>query len=128
MENMKIFVSVILLGLSLLTALLLESQMGAQYITELVLILIGIIITAGILFGLWIEEPWAYTLATIVFAAGLINLIWIYSATKNTLMFSFGILVNVAGLVMCLASVRQSVSDLALETYPLHAGKRRKRK
>ena len=117
MKGMKVFVTVILLALSLFTALLLESRMGAGAAGELVVILIGTIITAGILFGVWIEEPWAYPLALLFFAASLANLLWIFSSTQIFLTFAFGILVNVAGLVMCLVSFEKAIPAPELETY-----------
>ena len=118
-ENSKIFVLVILLGLSLFTALLLEAKMTSGFVPELVLILIGIILTAGIVFGLWIEEPWAYPLAIVLFAASLINLLWLFSNTNTFLTFAFGLLVNVAGLVICMASMERIEMLDSLETYKI---------
>jgi hypothetical protein len=124
-EDMKPFVITILLGLSLFTALMLESRMTEYFALELVLILIGSILMAGIIFGLWIEEPWAYPLTMIVFAAALINLAWMFYSTKAFLTFAFGLLVNVAGLVMCLVGAEQSMELRELETYEI--GKKRKK-
>ncbi len=124
-NDMKITVSVILLGLSLFTGLVLETRMGTGYTIQLVIILIGIILTAGIIFGLWMDAEWAYPLSTLVFALSLANLVWQFSATKAFLPFAFGLLVNVAGLVMCIASVGNAMSMHELETY--EAGKKRKR-
>ena len=126
-NDSKLFVITILLGLSLFTALLLESRMTTGFIVELVLILIGIILTAGIVFGLWIEEPWTYPLTIIIFAASLANLIWLFSATHVFLTFAFGLLVNVAGLVMCLVSMEKIVSQQTLETYEISERKRKRR-
>jgi len=123
-NDMKVTVSVILLGLSLFTGLVLETRMGTGHAIQLVIILIGIILTAGIIFGLWIDAPWAYPLSTLVFALSLANLVWQFSSTKAFLPFAFGLLVNVAGLVMCIASAG-AMSMHELETYEI--GKKRKR-
>lgn len=125
-SEMKIFVMVILLGLSLLTALTLESHMKAGYSAELVLIVIGIILTAGILFGLWIDEPWTYPLTTLIFAASLANLVWLFTETQVFLTFAFGLLVNVAGLVMCLISMEKNMPWHELETYEVSGKKKKK--
>ena len=124
-NEMKIFVTVILLGLSLLTALMLESKMQSGFTAELVLIIIGIILTAGILFGLWIDEPWTSPLAMLLFAASLTNLLWLFVQTKVFLTFTFGVLVNVAGLVICLVSMERSMHEL--ETYEINTRKKKKK-
>ncbi len=116
-EDMKSFVITILVGLSLFTALMLESRMTANFAIELVLILIGAILMTGIIFGFWIEEPWAYPLTTILFAAALVNLVWLFFSTSSFLTFAFGLLVNVAGLVMCLAGMERPMDLQELETY-----------
>ncbi len=125
-EDMKSFVITILLGLSLFTALMLESNMTANFAVELVLILIGTILMAGIIFGFWIEEPWAYPLTTILFAAAMVNLVWAFISTNAFLTFAFGLLVNVAGLVMCLVSLERSMEMHELETYERSGSKKRK--
>jgi len=116
-EDMKSFVITILVGLSLFTALMLESRMTANFAIELVLILIGAILMTGIIFGFWIEEPWAYPLTTILFATALVNLVWLFFSTSSFLTFAFGLLVNVAGLVMCLAGMERPMDLQELETY-----------
>ena len=121
----KLFVIIILLGLSMATALLLESKMTTGYMMELVLILISIIFVTGILFGLWIEEPWAYPLSMLLFAASLANIVWLFVETKVFLTFAFGLLVNVAGLVMCIASLSQLEDLKSLETYEIEKKKRK---
>ena len=122
--DMKSFIVTILIGLSLFTALMLESHMTANFAIELVLILIGSILMTGIIFGFWIEEPWAFPLTTILFAAALINLAWLFYSTNAFLAFAFGLLVNVAGLVMCLANMERETEFKELETY--EAGRKKK--
>jgi len=125
-SNMKTFSTTILLGLSLLTALTLEAEMTSGFIAELVLILIGAILTGGILFGIWIEEEWVYPAGMLLFAAFLANLLWLFFATKIFLTFAFGLLVNVAGLVICLVSTEKTIWE-ELETYDLRAAKKKRK-
>jgi len=124
LNDIKMIVTVLLLGLSLFTALLLESRMHAGYAIQLVIILIGIILVACALFGLWIEAEWAYPFTLVLFALSLANLVWVFTTTKTFLPFSFGLLINVAGIVMCLASVGDYTYQ-ELETY--ETGKSRKK-
>lgn len=124
-DDMKSFVITILLGLSLFTALMLESRMDSNFAIELVLVLIGAILMAGVIFGFWIEEPWVYPLTTVLFAAALVNLVWLFFSTKAFLTFAFGLLVNVAGLVMCLVGIERAVELQELETYEARKKKKK---
>ncbi len=128
MEGMKVFITIILVALSLFTALILESRMTNGAILQLFVILAGAIFTAAILFGLWIEEPWAYPLAMVFFAASMANLVWLFSSTKVFLTFAFGLLVNVAGLVMALTSIEVGVPSQELETYTIDKGAAKRKK
>lgn len=126
-NDMKYFAIIILLGLNLLTTLFLQSFLPTGYVLPLVLILIGTILMAGTIFGLWIEEQWAYSLATIIFAASLIHIAWLFYNAQAFLTFAFGLLVNIAGLVLCL--VNSSPDEWQeLETYEIEqAAKKRKK-
>ena len=67
---------------------MLETNMTTAFSAELVIILIGIILTAGVLFGLWMEAPWAFPLSTLLFAAALANMLWMFAMTKIFLIFA----------------------------------------
>jgi len=123
-SDMGAFFAIILLGLSLFSALLLESRMQTHYILELVLIVIGIILTFGILFGLWIDEPWAFPLSTILFSASVVNIVWMFKLTNSFIVSAFALLVNIAGVVICIASMERPTPWSELETYD--AKKRKK--
>lgn len=125
-QDMKFFTIIILLGLNLFTALLLQSNLTTNYVLPLVAILIGIIITAGIIFGMWIEENWAYPITTIVFALSLINITWLFYQTETFLIFAFGLLVNVSGLVICLVGMENQANWHELETYEIKNKKKKK--
>ncbi len=126
MKDVKLIITSILLGLSFFVALKLESQMATGYMGELVLIILGLIFMSGIIFGLWIEAEWAYSFGIIFFAAALANLLWLFFTTKIFLTFAFGLLVNVAGLVISLVSIESETPwEEALETYDVDAKKRK---
>ena len=123
--NAKVSVLSILIGLSLFVALILESRMTTGHIGELVLIILGIFFMTVILFGLWIEANWGYSLGLLLFAVSLANLVWLFFNTQAFLTFAFGLLVNVAGLVICLASLEKSMPWEELETYEVNDKKRK---
>lgn len=118
---MRSISTILLLGLSLFTALILETKMSAGFTAELIIILLSIIFMAGVIFGLWIDAEWAYPLASILFAAGLANLAWLFYHTHSFLAFAFGLLVNVAGLVLCIINNDEPPRSYAatLETYDI---------
>ncbi len=122
---MKIFTTTILLALSLLTALLFETKMSIGNAFELLAIVVGIIIAFGILFSLWIEAEWAYPLAILFFAAATANLLWLHLELKTFLLFAFGLLVNVAGMVVAFASIENEQWEEPLETYEIKDKKKR---
>lgn len=122
----KAVITCILLGLSLMTALLLESQIGSGVKYQLIFILVGILLSAGVLVGFMSQSSWAYPLAILMFVLSLANVLWLFAATRSLLGFAFGILVNVIGLVLCLVSIEPARvepytdefgSPVNLETY-----------
>ncbi len=114
----KSVITGVLLGLSLLTALLLESRINSGISAQLTLIFLGILVSGAVLFGLMMYRNWAYPLGALVFLLSLANLMWLFSMTKSVLGLAFGILVNIVGLVLCLAVISGEQKP-SLETYEL---------
>ena len=116
-EDIKYFAIVILLGLSVLSTIILQSYMKTGYAIPLVIIFITIILMTGTIFGLWIEEPWGYSIATILFTGTIIHTGWIFYKTNMFLPFTFALLVNVAGIVI---SITQKLNEYPkIETYEI---------
>jgi hypothetical protein len=125
---MKVITTAILIALSLLTALILETKIKSYVAIEIILIGIGVFAALIILFGLWIETDWAFPLASIFFALSAANILWMFLTTKTFLTFAFGVLVNVAGLVICMASLKQATPwNQPLETYEAKNDKKKKK-
>lgn len=127
-SDMSVFMTVILLGLNLFAALLLETRMPSYFGWEVLFICIMGLLTFAAYFGLWIDELWAYPMSSILFALSLVNVVWLFYLTDTFLTSAFALLVNIAGLVICLASI-QNTTQLAgsLETYDVSANKRKKK-
>ena len=126
-SDMSVFMTVILLGLNLFAALLLETRMPKYFGWEVLFICVIGLLTFAAYFGLWIDERWAYPMSSILFALSLINVVWLFYLTDTFLTSAFALLVNIAGLVICLASI-QSTAQFAgsLETYEV-SNKRKKK-
>ena len=121
MENdNKSIVTAVLLGLSLLTALGLESRMSEGIAAELTVIFLGSLFSGAILFGLLTRKQWAYPLSALLFVLFLANLLWLFISTRELLGFAFGILVNIAGIIVCLMSMEYGRS-FGLETYNIES-------
>ena len=124
----KAIITGILLALSLMTALLLESRITSGVKYQLVFIFLGILVSAAIVFGLIMQRAWAYPLGIVVFVLSLANILWLFVASRSLLGFAFGILVNVIGLVICLLNLETGhvepyhddyTSPVNLETYDI---------
>ena len=91
----------LLLGLSLLAALLLQTNMKDFYDLQLVIIFIGIIVGGAILYNFWEEDKQAYTISTIFFAVAILDLIWLFAATRSITTSIFSLIVNIGGIALC---------------------------
>lgn len=117
-ENKSLIISV-LLGVSLLTALWLESRISASISAQLTLIFLGIIVSGAVLFGLMMHRQWAYPLGALLFVLSIANVLWLFALTRSVLGLAFSILINVIGLVFCIVCVEREYSGASLETYEL---------
>ncbi|MEM3154499.1 MAG: hypothetical protein QW165_02955 [Candidatus Woesearchaeota archaeon] len=124
-SDISAFMTIILLGLNLFAALLLETQMTKFYGWEILFICVLGMFTFAVLFGLWIDEPWAYPLSSILFALSLVNVVWLFHLTNTFLTAAFAFLVNIAGLVLCLASIQKTMPTAPLETYDVQKRKKK---
>ncbi len=126
-SDMGAFMAIILLGLNLFAALLLETKMPKYYGWEILFICIIGLVTFAVLFGLWIDEPWAYPLSSILFALSIANVVWLFHITDTFTTSAFALLINIAGLVICLANIRQQAPVTgSLETYEVSERRRKK--
>src|SRR3989338_7382213 len=93
--------TMLLLGLSLISAIIMELNMTSKYALELAIILIIGIITASAIAQLIKKDEHAYTLSIIIFCASILNLVWLFIETSAFLTGMFALIVNVAGIVLC---------------------------
>lgn len=114
---MRVLAIVILMAIGLGATLMLTSQMtGYWWIEWLVLMAAGLFILA-MFFGLWVDAEWAYPMATVLFALSLANMLWLYTKTYNFTVFAFGLLANIAGVVLSLTGIGAPEEKDEIETY-----------
>ena len=111
---------IIFLVLNFILAILLESKMTANYTLELVIIVIGILLSIAVLLGMSFEARWSWPVSTILFSAFLANAIFLYIASNEFVAFTGLVLVNTLGLLTSVLSIGDYddfVDEDALETY-----------
>gem|GEM_PF-2918667 len=119
-------VTVILLGLSALSLLAIETTMTTYFNLQLFITVAFGLALAGILFGLFTESNWAQPASTLVFALALANLVVIFSFNKAFLPLAFGALVNVSGIVLTTVGAKKGFDWSILETYEIkHAAEKK---
>ncbi|OYT32765.1 hypothetical protein DRJ22_00850 [Candidatus Woesearchaeota archaeon] len=113
---MRVLAIVILMGLNLATALMLESKVGAFYWVELLLILVAMGVIGVQFLAMWLEAEWSYPLATILFSLSLVNLLWLYSSVSWFKVFAAGVVFNLLGIIISSVGVKKE-DEQELETY-----------
>ena len=98
---------IIFLVLNFILAIFLESQLKANYAFELVVIVIGILLSIALLLGMSFEALWAWPVATILFSAFLANAVFLYVASSAFIVFTALVLVNTLGLLTSVLSINE---------------------
>jgi hypothetical protein len=132
MGNGRFLIVTILLGLNLLISLFLETKLKTYFGLELVLVLLGIILSALVLGSISRKESWSWPSATVLFAALLGNLVFLFLQTRTFLLFIVGVVLTVVGLATSVLSVpdangNEHFYDAPVETYGKTNKKARKK-
>ncbi len=114
---MRAFAIVILMGLNLAAALLLESKLGVFYWIEGIVILCAMAIIGVQFLAMWLDADWAYPMATILFSLSLVNLLVLYQYVPWFKVFAVGIVVNLLGIVISSIGGSRCEDDDEIETY-----------
>jgi len=118
--------TVVLLGLSILSLLAIETSMTTYFNLQILIIAAFGAALAGIIYGTINETQWAQPAATLFFAMALANLIVIFSFNKAFLPLAFGALVNVSGIVLTTVGAKKAFDWSILETYEVkHAAEKK---
>lgn len=118
--------TVILLGLSIISLLAIETAMTTYFNLQLLVIVAFGAAVAGIIYGTINETQWAQPAATLFFALSLANLIVIFAFNKAFLPLAFGALVNVSGIVLTTVTAKKGIDWSILETYEVkHAAEKK---
>ena len=106
-----------ILALNILGALFLETKMAA-FTAELVIIIIGVILSVIVLIGIGTDSKWAWPLSTVFFALSLANLIFLLVSTRAFGTFTVLLLLNVIGLLISVLSIKEE-QEFDTDTSPL---------
>ena len=123
MGTIRLITISILLLLNFLAAIYLETKMHNNFGLEIFLIILGVIVSLVVIFGMSFGTRWAWPLATILFSASLANAVFLYLSVKGFLVFSGMLFVCLLGLLISVVSIREDddfmseTSDLPVETY-----------
>ncbi len=97
----KDFIAVLVLAfLSLWLAVYLETGLESYFVLELFVILLLIILSTGIFYGIVSGKKWAWHALSFFFLAVLINCTLVYIATSNKPIFFFASFINLAGFIV----------------------------
>jgi len=112
---------IIFLVVNFILAILLESNLRTHYTLELVIIVIGILLSIALLLGMAVDAHWSWPFATILFSALLANAVFLYITSSAFVSFTGLVLVNTLGLLISVLSINKSeqylMDDMPLETY-----------
>lgn len=111
--------TVVLLGLSVISLLAIETSMTTYFNVQLLIIIAFGAALAGIIYGTLNKKQWAQPAATLFFALALANLVVIFAFNKAFLPLAFGALVNVSGIVLTAVSAKKGIDWSILETYEI---------
>lgn len=118
--------TVILLGLSVISLLAIETSMTTYFNLQLLAIVAFGAALAGIIYGTINETQWAQPAASLFFALALANLVVIFAFNKAFLPLAFGALVNVSGIVLTTVGAKKGIDWSILETYEVrHAAEKK---
>ena len=92
--------AVLIVFLSLWSALYLETSLKSYFVLELFVIVILLIVSAGILYAIFTGKTWAWNASAVFFLAGLINSIFLYFGTRSVSPFLIALFSNLAGLAL----------------------------
>jgi hypothetical protein len=121
--------TVILLGLSVISLLAIETSMTTYFNLQMAAIVIFGASAAAIIYGTIKEMKWAQPAATLFFALALANLVVIFAFNKAFLPLAFGALVNVSGIVLTTVIAKKGIDWSILETYEVkHAAEKKAKK
>lgn len=115
MGIVRILTILFALFMNFVGAIYLETRMTNNFTLELVLIVIGILVSIIMLLGLAFESKWSWPLATIIFSASLANSVFLYFSVNTFLVFGGLLFFNLLGLVISVVSIPEK-DDFDSET------------
>jgi hypothetical protein len=101
----RLLTMLVVLVLSFVGAIFLESKMEQYATLELVIIVVGILLSIMALVGIASEARWAWPFTTILFSLSLANLVFLHVNVGAFLTFVLLLLVNIFGMLIAVLSI-----------------------
>jgi hypothetical protein len=101
----RLWTVLVLLVLTFIGAIFMESRMPQYAALELVIIVVGILLSIIALIGIASESRWAWPYATILFSLSLANILFLYLNVPAIGTFLVLLAVNIFGLMLSILSI-----------------------
>ena len=112
----RLFTMLVVLILSFIGMIFLETKMERFFALELVIIVVGVLLAIIALLGMASESRWAYPFTTILFALLLANTIFLFVITDAIGTFLIMLVLNLFGFLMSVLSI-EDISRNAAGTF-----------
>ena len=113
----RLLVIMATLVLSFIGTIFLESKMEQYAVLELVIIVVGILLSIIALIGVAAESRWSWPFATILFSLLLANAVFLFVNVPAFVTFVLLIIVNIFGMLVSVLSIEDS-SPSVVSTAP----------
>ncbi len=114
----RLFTVLAVLVLSFIGTLFLESKMEQYFTLELVIIVVGILLSIIALVGVASESRWAWPFSTILFALLLANAVFLYVNVGAFVTFVLLLLVNIFGMLVSVLSIEDISASMTNQWSP----------
>jgi hypothetical protein len=108
----RLLVIMATLVLSFIGTIFLESKMEQYAVLELVIIVVGILLSIIALIGIAAESRWSWPFATILFSLLLANAVFLFVNVPAFVTFVLLIIVNIFGMLVSVLSINDSVPSV----------------
>ncbi|MEM4246706.1 MAG: hypothetical protein QXF14_00060 [Candidatus Woesearchaeota archaeon] len=106
-----------LLALNLVGMIFLEGKMSEYATLELVIIVVGILLSILALIGIAAESRWSWPFSTVLFSLFLANAVFLFVTVGAFVTFVLLLIVNIIGLLVSVLSIEDVVKEPA-STHP----------
>lgn len=108
----RLWTILVVMVLSFIGTIFLESRMARYATLELVIIVVGILLSLIALVGIAAESRWAWPFVTVLFSLSLANIVFVHVNVGAFLTFVLLLIVNIFGMLIAVLSI-EDVAETA---------------